>query len=229
MLIFHNHNLPRQAIAALCNYGETVGFAAPGLVYEAVSGHPDLFIVQAGDELIVVPNIPGNYTQLLDEKAIIYRAGRSPLGFRYPESAKYNAVITEKYFIHNLKITDPYLSGKAGDREKVHVNQGYTRCNLLAMGDTHFITSDKGICKTLLAKGLDVLYVDPKGIELPGFSHGFFGGVCGICQKIVFVTGSLACHPQGEIIRQFITEAGYAVIELYDGPLFDGGSILFVG
>jgi hypothetical protein len=228
MLIFHNHDLPQQAKSALGFYGETVDFAAPGLVYESVFGHPDLFFIQVGNDLIVSPNIPQKYLQLLGEKKISYLPGRSLVGFRYPDSAKYNAVVTKKYFIHNLKVSDPLLLEQTQGLERIHVNQGYTRCNLLALGDTYFLTSDKGIYDTLQREGFHVLFVKPTGIELPGFSHGFFGGACGLWDNLVFISGSLIYHSQGEIIRQFIGAAGYSVIELYDGPLFDGGSILFV-
>jgi len=228
MLIFHNTNLPQKAKSALSLYGETVDFTAPGLVYEAVCGHPDLFITQVGSELIVAPNIPIRYLQLLNERKISYRIGQTPVGFRYPESAKYNVVTTGKHFIYNLHISDPLLLEIDNNLEKIHVNQGYTRCNLLSLSDMHFITSDQGIYKTLLMKELQVLFVNPAGIELPGFNHGFFGGACGVLQKTVFISGSLKYHLQGEIIRQFIADAGYSFAELYDGPLFDGGGIIFV-
>jgi hypothetical protein len=229
VLIFVNAQLPESAITALGRFAETVAFSAPGLVYDAVSGHPDLFFVYIGKKLMVPPNLPQKYVQLLDERAICFNVGQSQVGFRYPESAKYNAVITEKYFIHNLRISDPLLLEHVAGLEKIHVSQGYTRCNLLALGNTHFITSDKGIYQNLNAMDLQVLFVDPKGIELPGFSHGFFGGACGVWQQAVFISGSLQHHPQGEEIRQFIGTTGFAVEELYDGPLFDGGSIVFVG
>jgi hypothetical protein len=228
MLIFHNHNLPQQAKSSLGLYGETVGFKALQLVYEAVSCHPDLFLVKAMNELIVASNIPYIYLRLLEKCGVSYRFGQMPVGFSYPESARYNAVITEKYFIHNLRISDPILIEHAAGLEKIHVNQGYTRCNLLALGETYFLTSDKGIFFNLRSRGLQIQFVDPKDIKLPGFNHGFFGGVCGVCNKTVFVSGSLVHHQQGESIRQFIKSAGYQVVELYDGPLFDGGSILFI-
>jgi len=177
---------------------------------------------------MVPPNLPQKFFQLLEERAISFNIGQSPVGFRYPGSAKYNAVLTEKYIIHNLRISDPLLLEQAAALQKIHVNQGYTRCNLLAMGNTHFITSDKGIYRILSARDMQVLFVDPNGIRLPGFSHGFFGGACGVMERTVFISGSLRYQPHGEVIRQFIAAAGFAVEELYDGPLFDGGSIIFV-
>ena len=208
---------------------ETVSFSAPGVVYDAVNGHPDLFFARIGEKLMVPPNLPQEYFQLLAERAINFKTGQTPVGFLYPGSATYNAVVTQKFFIHNLRISDPGLLLQAEGLKKIHVNQGYTRCNLLALGDTHFITSDRGIYRTLQKMELQVMFVDPKSIDLPGFSHGFFGGACGVWQQTVFISGSLRHHPQGEAIRQFIEAAGFNVEELYDGPLFDGGSIVFVG
>jgi hypothetical protein len=228
VLIFLNYNLPEQAKSALSIHGEIVDFSAPGLVYESVNGHPDLFLTQGKNALTVAPNIPERYLNILENRMIAFRIGKTPVGFRYPGSAKYNAVITEKYFIHNLNISDSFLLGCAGYLEKINVKQGYTRCNLLGLGETHFITSDKGIHKVLKERGFQVLFVDPDGIILPGFRHGFFGGACGVWQKTVFISGSLKYHSQGEKIRKFIGNAGFSIAELYDGPLIDGGSIFFI-
>ncbi len=228
VLIIVNEHLPQKAKSALARLGETVDFSAPGIVYDAICAHPDIFFAMIGDKMIVAPNLPLQYTRLLSERKISHAQGQTPVGYRYPGSARYNAVITEKYFIHNLSISDPLLLEKAVGREKIHVNQGYTRCNLLTLGNTHFVTSDKGICHTLEGMHFQVLYVDPENILLQGFSHGFFGGACGVWQQTVFISGSLTHHPQGETIRQFINSAGFTVEELYDGPLFDGGSIVFI-
>jgi hypothetical protein len=121
---------------------------------------------------------------------------------------------------------DPEIVEAAGNREIIHVKQGYTRCNLIPLGNNRFITSDKGIEKTLLQYGLEVLYVDPDGILLPGFNHGFIGGTCGVWQNKLFFIGSLKYFPEGQKIKDFVT--GMEIIELYDGSLFDGGSILFI-
>jgi len=108
------------------------------------------------------------------------------------------------------------------------INQAYTRCNLIALDEGHYITSDHGIEKVLKNRNLEVLFVSPEGIILPGFANGFFGGCCGILDDKLFTTGSLHCYPEGEKVRQFSQEAGFRVIELYDGPLFDGGGIIFI-
>jgi hypothetical protein len=42
----------------------------------------------------------------------------------------------------------------------------------------------------------------------------------------VFFIGNLSHFPEGEKVRQFLSS--YEIIELYDGPLVDGGSLIFI-
>ena len=114
------------------------------------------------------------------------------------------------------------------DLPPIQVDQGYCRCNLLPLKDNHFITSDGGIFKVLKRCHLDVLQVTPEGILLEGFSHGFFGGCCGIFEDKVFVNGSLDHFQDGEMVRNYLNKLGYKIVELIDGPLMDCGSIFFV-
>ena len=95
------------------------------------------------------------------------------------------------------------------------------------LGETHYITSDAGIDNILKNKGLQGILVENGNIQLNGFSHGFFGGTCGTFQNYFFIMGSLKYHQDGWRIRLFLDKHHYQLIELYDGNLFDGGSILF--
>ena len=113
-------------------------------------------------------------------------------------------------------------------RKQIHVNQGYTRCNLLPLPDNCFITSDKGIYTILTDEGLDVLYVDPAGIQLEGFPNGFIGGVCGVKDRTIYMAGSLKRYKEGQKMKDFFLQHMMTWVELYDGPLIDGGSILFL-
>jgi len=114
------------------------------------------------------------------------------------------------------------------DAELIHVDQGYTRCNLLALKDEHFITSDAMIKRVLDRFDKDCLYVDPKGILLEGYKHGFFGGCCSISDNKVFLIGSLSKYAEGNRVKEYFASLDIEVVELYDGQLFDGGSILFL-
>ena len=114
------------------------------------------------------------------------------------------------------------------DLIKINVKQGFTRCSILPFKNNSFITSDEGICKTLNEYKFDYLYVNPSDIVLHGHKNGFFGGCCGVYENKIFIIGSLKYFLEGEKVKDFINKNGGEIIELYDGPLFDGGSILFI-
>ncbi|MDR2970719.1 MAG: hypothetical protein LBU83_02140, partial [Bacteroidales bacterium] len=113
----------------------------------------------------------------------------------------------------------------AAGKKLIHTTQGYTRCNLLPLSDTAFLCSDRNIEKNLLRQGIDILFVRPEEILLPGVRHGFIGGCCGVFGKTVVIIGSLSKHSQGDEIRKFLEKHNMEIIELYDGALWDGGGI----
>jgi hypothetical protein len=221
-------SIPPQALKQLEKQFELILFETEGITYSAISNHPDVFICPFGEQLITTENLPQPMKQAFQTHNLNYEEGSLPIGMRYPESAHFNAVVTPKYFIHNLNHTDPILLACHSDKSHIHVNQAYTRCNLLALRDDWFITSDRGIEKTLLNHSLHVLYVNPHGIQLPGFKHGFFGGTGGIYDNTVYFIGDLSQHTQGEQVVKLLTCLGYQIRFLYDGPLFDGGSLFFL-
>jgi hypothetical protein len=220
--------MPEEAKKTLKGYGDLIELSTSGITYEAISGHPDIFFFQSASRLIAAPNLPGEYFSILDEKKINYTIGHLPAGKKYPETARYNAAASENFLIHRTDITEKKILMDSEDKETLHVKQGYCRCSLLPLRMESFITSDEGIYKALKNRGLNVLYVSPEGILLPGFSHGFIGGACGVSDDRVFITGSLSCHRQADEIKGFMNCLGYETVELYDGPLFDVGSIIFL-
>lgn len=226
-MIIIDHKIPEQAKRKLSEFGEIIELQSKGITYDAISGHPDIFFCRTPEALIAAPNTPEKYTSMLKKRKIPFRLGEKEVDIQYPGSASYNAVFTEKYFIHNLNISDPIVMGLLVNHEQVHVNQGYTRCSLLSLKNNCFITSDTGIYNTLTDMNIDVIQVNPGGIKIQGLKHGFFGGACGIYDNTVFIIGSLAHFPEGEKVRTFLEKLEYDIIELYEGPLFDGGSIMF--
>ena len=229
MLIIIDKKIPEQAKDKLREYGELLELQTTGITYEAISGHPDIFFHQISDELIVAPNLPEEHFHELERAGIKFIMGEQAVGPKYPASSAYNAVSTNGYLIHNFRNTDAVITRLGEDADLIHVDQGYTRCNLLALKDEHFITSDAMIKRVLDRFGKDCLYVDPEGILLEGYKHGFFGGCCGISDNKAFVIGSLSKYPEGNKVKEYFASLDIEVVELYDGPLFDGGSILFVG
>ena len=184
MLIIIDKRIPREAKQRLAVFGELVEFETSGITYEAISGHPDIFMCVLEDQLVVAPNIPGSFQEQLRKHGAGVIMGESPVGAKYPESVHYNAVVTKKFMIHNFRYTDSSLTDRAGNRDLIHVDQGYCRCNLLPLKNEHFITSDAGIKKVLTRFNIYSLYVDPRDILLPGKSHGFFGGHAGFLRTM---------------------------------------------
>ncbi len=226
-LIIAGKRLPLPSKNKLRNMGKVLFLEDQLTTYRSIADHPDIFICSGNNIVIAAPSLYSLVSKPLQNAGYNVFEGQSNPGAKYPFTAKYNAVITDKYLIHNLKITDPVVSGTFKDKEFIHVNQGYTRCNLLPLSEDAFITSDKGIEKVLLSKGFNVLYADPSPILLKGQKHGFFPGCCGIFENKVIINGNLEFHPSGQQIFDFIETSKLQVISLYNGPLRDIGSIFF--
>lgn len=225
-LIIADKRLPLPAKNALRQSGRLTLLESDNSIYKSISGHPDIFICPGKETVVVSPGLPQHIVQCISNQGYWVIKGINFPGRSYPSSAIYNAVITDNYLIHNLKITDPAILETFNNRKQLHVNQGYTRCNLIPLNSQAFITSDRGIEKALTAEGLEVLYIDPSPVVLKGQKHGFFPGCCGILNDLVLITGSLNYHPQKEEIINFISSNGLKIKELFDGKLTDVGSIL---
>ena len=228
MKIIVNKNIPQKALTKLESYGFVLPFETKGISYPAISNHPDVFMCMVDNQLIIAPNTPDEYKKLLLKNNVKFIEGDNAIGANYPNTAMYNAVVTDKYLIHNSKITDNKIIDLCTDKQTIHINQAYARCNLLPLKNDSFITSDKGIYDTLKSKKLNILFVNPNGIVLPGYDYGFFGGTCGVYENTIFILGSLNVFADGEKVSDFITALNYTVIELYNGQLFDCGSLFFI-
>lgn len=228
MNIIVDNRIPQGAKIKLSEIAMVMFFETNRITYPSICSHPDIFFVQTENGLVIAPNLPGEMKNILSRNKISFEEGKSEIGLIYPQTAAYNAVFTQDFFIHQLKITDSLLLSRSEHLDRIHVNQAYTRCNLLALKNNHFITSDRGIEKVLKNRGLFVLFVNPEEIILPGMKNGFFGGCCGILDNTIFIIGNLDYIEEGKAIRKFIKDLGYKIVELYDGPLFDGGSLFFI-
>lgn len=212
----------------LLSFGNLIELESHNIVYEAISGHPDIFLCQSYNQLIIAPNTPQEFIDKVKYSKIDFTFGIIPLGMKYPETAGYNAVITDKLLIHNLKKTDPSILETCKNKIHINTNQAYTRCNLISLDENNFLTSDKGIERSLQENNLNVLYVDPSGIILQDFEYGFFGGCCGVHNKMLFINGSLKNYAAKDLIYGFINNLGVTIIELNDDPMHDVGGIFFL-
>lgn len=228
MYVIADSRIPAKALDKLSSFALVLLFSSNNVTYDEISGHPDIFFCQIDNQLIAAPNTPAGFLKKLDKYNIPYSFGESQVGVEKINSTHYNAVVTQSYLIHNTKVTEKSIVDLCTDKTIIHCNQGYTRCSLIAPDDNLMITSDGGISKILSEKGIEHLLIGAKEILLPGFANGFFGGTCGFFENTLFLMGNLNFHPEGETIRKYVYSKGFDIVELYDGPLFDGGSLLFI-
>ena len=228
MLTIHDARLPEPIIQTLRLSGRCIVFFTTNITYQAIAGHPDIFFCQTGNSLIVAPNTPVEYLKILKKNAIPIIKGNTAVGETLAQATAYNAVITDKYIIHNRKYTDAAILAHQKNKEFIHVEQAFCRCSLLSLKNDHFLTSDAGIAKTLTKHGLFCLCVSSFDIILPPYMHGCIGGCMGIYDNKVFITGSLTHHRDGNLIKNLLTSLSYEIIELYDGKLYDGGGLFFL-
>ncbi len=228
-LIIADKRMPDEAKSALSRMGEVFWFDTSGITYPAISRHPDIFVAQAEEKLVIAPNTPSGIVKILNQKKISFETGTLDVGPEYPLTARYNACIDENVFIHNMKISDNSLRKYSENRLCLDVAQGYCRCNCISLNGRSYICSDRSVEKALLNAGKKVLYIAPESVLLEGFSHGFIGGTAGVTGDIIVFCGSLKNLDEGEKVQNFILQTGIRIIELYSGPLIDVGSILIAG
>ncbi len=222
-----DHRIPEKAKRKLQDFFTLINLDGSGLCFEAISSHPDIYLFQNDEHLIVAPNAPTSLVQQLKNFDIPFVFGKKPVGMQHPESALYNAIRSGNKLIHNLKISDDSLL-QHQELEHIHVKQAYTRCSVLALGDHVFLSSDRGIVKTLKRKGLDATFVSSKDVLLPGLAYGLFGGCGTVYHSKLFLIGSLKYFADASIVLEKLNQQNIALIELYDGPLYDGGGIFIV-
>lgn len=192
-----------------------------------VKGHPDMMLFSYGKKVIYEPHLE-RVAALLRNNGYECVKGERIKSSRYPENIIYDACSVGKSIIrYEGRIEKNIENLKASF---LRVKQGYVKCSIVPVGDKHIITSDKGIYDKWNVVGnrhASSLHIRPGYVKLPGYKTGFIGGSSGVHKDKVFFTGSLKTHPDGELIREFIEMRGKKVVELYEGPLYDTGSILF--
>ena len=227
MIIIHDSRLPPEAINNLQKHGERLPFFTENITQNAIAGHPDIFFCPIDEKMIVAPNIPAVYMDFLHKHKVDFIAGKTIVGNRKQNTMPYNAVITDKYVIHNSRFTDASILEATKNKKFIDVKQGFTRCSLMPLKDDNFLVSDKGIEKKLQEYGLNCHYFSPEEIILPGFPYGFIGGCMGAYKNKIFIIGSLKYHSDGAETERLLKRLNYEIVELYDGKLFDCGSIFF--
>lgn len=208
-MIYLSHLAHPQLKEYLLKSHKITEIESTDFVSDGIDSHPDLYLCDLGLSLFF-----GDKTKLAPG---------------YPQEVRYNAASTGKYFIHNLKYTDPNLLRYARllDLIPVHVNQGYTKCNIVVVDEDSVITEDSGMAKSMKSAGLNVLPINPGHVTLPGYSCGFLGGASGKVDNEIIFHGNLSAHPDEKEIVSFIRAHGLQVRSFEDFALTDIGSIIY--
>ena len=223
-----DYRLPKEAIAILQHFAEVLPFNAQGMTFDAVHGHPDIFMSQLDNQLIIALNTPQYIVEALTHKNISFRFGVKSVGSEVENSTLYNCVSTTDYLIHKEGFTDLEILNAAKDKTFINLPQPFTRCSLFVFGDTHFITSDRGIYNVLINKGLDVLFISPQELSLPPYKNGFIGGCLGVFEDKIFFSGSTDYLTDGASLKAYIEKNGFQLVELFNGVPLDVGGLFFI-
>ena len=151
-------------------------------------------------------------------------------GSEYPFDAAYNALSVGKKLFCRTKTVAPQILEFAKEHsfEIINVNQGYPACTTLALGESHAISADDGMCRALFENGISVSRIENGGILLPPYEYGFIGGACGVYKDSAYFLGNLDLHPSANIIKNTCRMANITPISLSDEPLSDLGRIIFL-
>ncbi len=225
MLIIADYRIPKQASQKLQKLGDVALLQTQNIVYDSICGHPDIFLCKTPEKLIVAPQTPENIIKKLKYHAISFEFGIKSIGNAYPKTVPYNAVVTDKYIIHQTDFTDESILNLP--LEKIKISQGYTQCNTIVLNNRTFIVSDKGMKKKLKANGLETYYFSPENIQLYQQNHGFLGGCCGIYERTIYFYGKLNI-PNADNLQEIILSKGYQIEYLSDLPLADYGGLFFL-
>lgn len=200
-------------------------------VYEAINGHPDIQLNilknKSSAQLIIQKDISENFKKSLKTNNLKYIVSKKSLSNTYPHDIILNSLISENYFIHNLKFTDENLLKSQNLKTQINVSQGYTKCSILPVRDNVLITSDKGVFEVLKDYNFDILLLPSGDILLPSLNYGFIGGVGGMISndRMAFF-GDLDSYKWGDEIKKFLYKYDVSPIALRKGKLIDRGSLL---
>ena len=125
-------------------------FETYGTTCNSISGHPDIFIYQDNNQLVIAPNAPVELFEFLENHNIIYVRGKREVGDELYNSVQYNCLSTPDYVFHKQEYTDPAILGINKDKEFIPLPQAYTRCSLVHLCENNYLTSDRGIERVLI-------------------------------------------------------------------------------
>ena len=199
-------------------------------VAQPVRAHADMSAYYCGNgELIISKNIFDSCDAEMFPVGTVLHCSNDGQRDKYPMDIGLNACEVGDIIFCSVENTEAAILEHAQKRGKklINVRQGYAKCSVCVLDETHIITADKSIAEAAQNAGIAVLLIEPGFFELPGYDYGFIGGSCFKCSAgTIAFTGKLEGHPNMENILQFIDNLGIKVVYLTNKRCFDVGSIL---
>ena len=151
-------------------------------------------------------------------------------GNKYPSNVLLNCLYLGGKLYGKTSANDPAVLNHCVQHQipVVPVNQGYSRCSALIIGENAVVTADSSIAKALENNGAEVLRISPGYILLEGYDYGFIGGSGFSDGNTVFFFGDIRRHPDYEAIRRFCDTYHKSIhILCKERPLTDiGGAVV---
>ena len=198
-------------------------------VLPTISGHADLSLCHLGGNRMLLSKSLEDFAPDLNIHGFEVLLTENSLASAYPGDVGLCACIINNKLFHNLKYTDKRLITEASVNgcKLINVSQGYTKCSVCVVENSHIITEDKSIHKAAENCGIISLLITPGFIKLVGFDYGFIGGATGkLSKNILAFTGTLSGHPDENRIYDFLESCNVEPLFLSDEPCFDVGSII---
>ena len=235
MLAITNHTFPKEAEERLHRLGHrTLRLPPHPSLPQPVASHPDMLLFFSPNAIFCTKSYYEIATLEVNEISSIYGAPvrfvEKEYGNEYPRDVLLNALPFGKHLFCNTKTIATELLQLG--LESCHVNQGYTKCSSLPLGDQALITSDASIAKCAKEHGIDVLQIQEGHITLPGYDYGFIGGCASFAPRggmnTVFFCGDISEHPDAPKIERFCNLHKFDTVNLHDNRLFDTGTIFMI-
>ncbi len=196
-----------------------------GDIAAPVAGHADMSLYYfGGGEALAAKGI----ARICDGMLIISECSARQTS-AYPGDVSLNALSLGRLIFDRRDSLAPEIISYAKKKgiEIANVRQGYARCSVCAVDETHIITADASIAAEAEKRGIHTLIISPGYFALPGYDHGFIGGACfKLSSDTLAFTGFIDAHPDAAAISAFLKNCGVKPVFLTDEPCFDiGGAV----
>ena len=199
-----------------------------------VRSHADMLLFSVGNFIFTSKtyfNKAQNVFSILRDHGYEIITSDVQIGNKYPQDIAFNMAVIGKNILGSLKHNAKEIIDFANERgfELISVNQGYTKCSSLILGNKGIITSDIGIANVVENLGVLVLKTEnsAESVVLNGYNYGFIGGASGVLNNTVYFSGNVELHKQAKEICSFCQKLGFTTENLSDDILYDVGGIMF--